>query len=296
MTTIENLKSDCRPGKLGKVYIVIPVHNRINKTLKCLRSIYYQDYKGIHVIVVNDGSSDSTKNDINGEYPQVTILEGDGSLFWTGAIKLGVEYALKICNKEDWILLINNDVQVKSDAIDKLVSFSNSLNRKIIANAVSVDSKDKDTIVKSGTIVKSWFLNRTQHIYHGISLKNLLSYDAVKVNLLTGRCLLHPVEVFDKIGNYNSDLFPHYGGDDEFTARAKLLGYKLYVLPSAIVYLDQDEVSHAKKNIFNALFGIKSSVNIVNKWRFARSVVPFFAFPTYYLIAVLKSIFIFFKK
>ena len=34
MTTIENLKSDCRPGKLGKVYIVIPVHNRINKTLK----------------------------------------------------------------------------------------------------------------------------------------------------------------------------------------------------------------------------------------------------------------------
>ena len=127
-------------------------------------------------------------------------------------------------------------------------------------------------------------------------LKKMLSYDAVEVDLLTGRCLLHPIEVFNEIGNYNSDLLPHYGGDDEFTARAKLNGYRLYILPSAIVYLNQGPVSKVRGNIFHALFGIRSSVNLVNKWRLSRSIVPLYAFPTYYLIAILKSIFIFFKK
>jgi GT2 family glycosyltransferase len=278
------------------VYIIVPVFNRIEKTVKCLESIYKQSFSEIIVIVVDDGSTDNTRAVLESHFSKVVILNGNGSLFWTGAVKLGIEYVLNICNKEDWILLINNDVQVGNDTIDKLVSFSNSLNRRIIVNAISINSSDQDTIIKSGTKILSWALNRTKHVYHGASLKSLLSHDAVEVDLLTGRCLLHPVEVFDKIGNYNSDLFPHYGGDDEFTARAKLLGYKLYVLPSAIVYLDQDEVSHAKKNIFHALFGIKSSVNIVNKWRFARSAAPFFAFPTYYIIAVFKSLFIYFKK
>jgi GT2 family glycosyltransferase len=281
---------------MSKVYIIIPVHNRIEKTLQCLRSIYCQNYKDIHVVIVDDGSSDFTQDNLHDSYPQATVLPGSGSLFWTGAVKLGTDYVLKICNQKDWILLMNNDVQVRNDTITKLVLFSNSLNRRVITNAVSIDSIDRDTIIKSGTKVLSWALNITEHVYHGASLEGLLSYDAVEVDLLTGRCLLHPVEVFDKVGNYNFELLPHYGGDDEFTARAKLSGYKLYILPSAIVYLDQEEISNVRKNIFHELFGLKSSINIVNKWKFARSVVPFFAFPTYYLIAVLKSIFIFLKK
>ena len=255
-----------------------------------------QNENDIQIVVVDDGSTDGTKDGIQNKYPEITVLNGTGSLFWTGAVSFGVNHILNICNKDDWILLVNNDIQMAKNVISKLVSFSLSRERHVVVSALSVDMIDKDTIIKSGTKVVSWALNRTKHIYHGSSLKSLLSNDVVEVDLLTGRCLLHPVEIFNKIGNYNSDLLPHYGGDDEFTARVKLFGYKLYVLPSAIVYLDQDEVSHAKKNIFNALFGIKSSVNIVNKWKFARSVVPFFAFPTYYLIAVLKSVFIFIKK
>lgn len=278
------------------IYIIIPVHNRINDTIKCLDSIYNQGYKDIKVVVVDDGSTDSTKEKITELYPRTIILEGSGALFWTGAVRFGVNYVLSVCDKDDWVLLVNNDIQMTRDVISNLVSFSMDRKRNVIVNALSVDSGDHDTIIKSGTKILSWVLNRTKHIYHGASLKNLLSHDAIEVDLLTGRCLLHPVEVFNTIGNYNAELLPHYGGDDEFTARAQLSGYKLYILPSAIVYLDQDDAPYVRKNIFHALFGIKSSINIINKWKFARSVVPFYAFTTYYLIAVLKSILVFFKK
>jgi len=278
------------------IYIVIPVHNRIEKTIKCLNSIYMQNENDIQIVVVDDGSTDGTKVSIQNKYPEITVLNGTGSLFWTGAVVLGIEYVLKICNKEDYVLLMNNDVQVKNDTISKLVSFSNSHNRKVIVNALSVDSNDHDTIIKSGTKILSWALNRTKHIYHGSSLKGLLSNDVVEVDLLTGRCLLHPVEIFNKIGNYNSSLFPHYGGDDEFSARAKLSSYRLFVLPTAIVYLEQESRSHKRQDIFQALFGIRSNINIINKWKLTRAIVPLHAQASYYLIAVLKSVYIYLKK
>ena len=93
--------------------------------------------------------------------------------------------------------------------------------------------------------------------------------------------MLHPVEIFKDIGNYNSSLFPHYGGDDEFSARAKLFGYKLFVLPTAIVYLEQEGESHKKQNILQALFGMKSNINIINKWRLTRAIVPLHAKASY---------------
>jgi GT2 family glycosyltransferase len=280
---------------MGRVYIIIPVHNRIEKTLQCLRSIYTQDCKNIQVIVVDDGSSDFTQDKLHDLYPQVTVLPGSGALFWTGAVKLGVEYVLNSCNKEDWVLLMNNDVQVENDTIGKLISFSKKLDRKVIVNALSVDSKDQDTIVKSGTVVKSWFLNRTHHVLHGSSLSELEQRNEIEVDLLTGRCLLHPVEIFNKIGNYNADLFPHYGGDDEFTARAKLFGYRLFVLPSAVCYLDQENISSKRQDIFQALFGVRSNINIVNKWKLTRAIVPLHAQWSYYLIGILKSLYTFIK-
>jgi GT2 family glycosyltransferase len=276
------------------VYILIPVYNRIEKTIKCLDSIYKQHYKKIQVIVIDDGSEDNTKSIIQERYPKVEILNGTGSLFWTGAVSFGVNYILSICAKNDWVLLVNNDVQLANHSIERLVFFSKKMKRNAIVNALSVDIKDRDTIIKSGTIVKSWILNITKHLLHGKSLSSLTSNKAIEVDLLTGRCLLHPVEVFSVIGNYNADEFPHYGGDDEFTARAKRSGYELFILPSAVVYLD-DEKESFNKNFFDHFFGIRSSSNLINKWKFSKASVPKYALITYYIIGVLKSFFIFLK-
>jgi GT2 family glycosyltransferase len=275
------------------VYIIIPVHNRIEITKKCLTSIFDQNIKDILVIVVDDGSTDCTKEKINSDYPNVMVLPGTGSLFWTGSVNLGINYVLSVCHENDWILLMNNDVQMADDVIHKLVSFSNIYDRKVLVNALSVDSEDKDTIIKSGTVVNSWFLNRTHHVLHGSSLSELTCRDEIEVDLLTGRCLLHPIEIIKTVGNYNSNLLPHYGGDDEFSARAKLFGYRLFVLPTAIVYLEQASEPHNKQDIFQALFGIRSNINIITKWKMTRAVVPLYAQLSYYIISLFKSLYVY---
>lgn len=44
-----------------KVSIIIPVYNSANYLEKCLNSILHQDYKNIEIILVNDGSTDKSR-------------------------------------------------------------------------------------------------------------------------------------------------------------------------------------------------------------------------------------------
>ncbi len=51
------------------VFIIIPVFNRIALTLKCLQSIEKQTYQHFKVIVVNDGSTDGSVEQIRQAFP-----------------------------------------------------------------------------------------------------------------------------------------------------------------------------------------------------------------------------------
>ncbi len=61
------------------VYLIIPVHNRKNLTLGCLEHLTKTgDRQPYHIIVVDDGSTDGTGEDIKAQYPDVILLPGDG--------------------------------------------------------------------------------------------------------------------------------------------------------------------------------------------------------------------------
>ena len=173
--------------------------------------------------------------------------------------------------------------------------------RKSISGSLTVSFKDKKSIIKSGTIVKNWFLNLTSHQFVNDNIELLINKKSVEVDFLTGRCLLHPVEIFEVVGNYDSKTFPHYGADDEFSMRVKKFGYSSILCPSSIVYLkENDENRSIKTSLLNqflfSLFNIKSSANIVNKFNLSLKVVPIYAKPSFFLIGILKSIIIFFRN
>jgi len=72
---------------MQSIYIIIPVHNRKSLTLACLENLKTNgDLQKYQVIVVDDGSSDRTAEEVAENYPKVTILKGDGNLRWTRAI------------------------------------------------------------------------------------------------------------------------------------------------------------------------------------------------------------------
>lgn len=59
---------------MPKISIIIPVYNAIEYLEKCLESILVQEFGEIEVILVNDGSTDSTEEIIDryiNKYPNV---------------------------------------------------------------------------------------------------------------------------------------------------------------------------------------------------------------------------------
>jgi GT2 family glycosyltransferase len=283
------------------IHVVIPVHNRLKFTKSCIKSIINQKKcEKINIIIVDDGSKDGTSTYIKKKFPKITILNGSGSLYWGGAINLGVEYVKKNSNKNDWLLVVNNDVELSSNAISELIKSSKGYKKKALIGALTLNLRDKRTIIKSGTIVKSWFLNKTKHIYQGLNINNLKNKKPIKVDFLTGRCLLHPMKVFSKIGNYDSKTFLHYGGDDEISMRVKKYGYVTAICPNSIVYLNSNNHKKLNRNVLMrflyVLFSIKSSSNLINKFNFTLKVVPAQAKLSFFFIGIIKSIYIFFKK
>src|SRR5438270_60666 len=95
----------------SKFFVLTAVHNDLEKTKKLLACIKKQTMQSFQIIIVDDGSTDETSEYLKKKWPSVTVLKGDGNLWWTGSMYLGVEYILKIARQNDFIVTLNNDCE-----------------------------------------------------------------------------------------------------------------------------------------------------------------------------------------
>ena len=246
------------------VYILIPAHNNKKGVLALLVCLSRQSYKDIKTVLVDDGSTDSTAQEVEELFPDTIILKGDGSLWWTGANVMGVNFILKEAKDDDFILLLNNDLFVEDDYVKTLVDASVA-NGRAIAGSTLVDYNNHD-FVESGIMLDN-YLNLT--VNHNNYWINSTDFD-LKTDVLPGRGTLVPLEVFKKIGNFNLRKLPHYGADYEFTMRARRAGFRLLVSHKARVFarLDitglvlPDRRFISLKECYQLLFSKKSKGNI----------------------------------
>lgn len=246
------------------VYILIPAHNNKKEVLALLGCLSRQSYKDIKMVLVDDGSTDSTAQEVEELFPDTIVLRGDGSLWWTGANVMGVNFILKEAKDGDFILLLNNDLVVEDDYVKALVDASVA-NGRAIAGSTLVDYNDHD-FVESGVKLDN-YLNLT--VNYDNDKINSTDFD-LKTDVLPGRGTLIPVEVFKKIGNFNLRKLPHYGADYEFTIRARRAGFRLLVSHKARVFARLDITGLAVpdkriislKECYQLLFSKKSTSNI----------------------------------
>lgn len=209
------------------VYIIIPVHNRKEITLKCLDTLKQNgDLDKYYVIVIDDGSTDGTSEAIQSLYPDVIILTGDGNLWWTGAIKKGMEYAYE--KGAEYLIWLNDDCYPQKETILKLINTCKS-NKNIIVGAQSLDP---DTLQPTygGIISKGDKIIEVHALQN-----NLLECDGLSGNLVC----MHNILIKD-IGYPVFKKYPQYYGDVTYTKYAKKKGYKLLIQGDAIAFCQND--------------------------------------------------------
>lgn len=218
-------------SKKIKVEMVFPVHNRRELTLQCLRSVEKLNRDGLelHQIMVDDGSSDGTTEAVKSEFPDVRIIAGDGNLWYSEGINVGVRAALK--NNPDYILLMNDDQVFDSDCVRNMVKTAEKYPRSVVGAILLLWDQPHKVFQVSpewGTFTGGW-----RHWVHQTIWT--IPEKPWKVGIIVGNCQLVPRAAFEECGLLNSKKLPMYG-DAEFTPRLKRNGWTLLIEPRARVF------------------------------------------------------------
>ena len=100
----------------ASIDVVIPAYNRWDLTSGCLRHLDAQT-AAHRVIVVDNGSTDETRASLRRDWPRVKVVELDHNHPFTRAVNLGVA-----AGDGEYVVLLNNDVELRPDCLEHLVS------------------------------------------------------------------------------------------------------------------------------------------------------------------------------
>lgn len=258
--------------------IILPVFNGLEFTRKCISNLRKAIQRAssaeydVNIVVVDDGSKDGTADWITGQQDKkLHLLKGDGNLWWSGGVNVGVKYSIDHL-KSDYLLLWNNDITAADNYFVELFSILKKQPENVIVGSKIFTDSELQTVWSMGGVFNPY---SGKKYMLGYFKKDVGQYEKPEiVDWLPGMGSIIPVSVIGKIGLWDAINFPQYHGDSDFTYRAKMEGYKIMVYPSLKIWNDVTNtgIKHklSFKKLYSQLFDIKSNYNLQKNMLFYR--------------------------
>jgi len=286
--------SNTRSSRRLHIFVVVPVYNRKNLTERFIDCLNEQTFRDFTIIVVDDGSTDGTSTLIADKFPTVRLIQGDGNLWWTGAINAGIRHALTLASADDAVLVINDDLEVDADYLESLYRVWQVMPDSLVGSVV-VDLESPERIVDGGRTV-NWWTAKFRILNRGKRLRDFDRHHCEDVSLLTGWGTLIPVKVFQELGLFDDKHFQQCG-DTELPVRAKNIGYRLIVSYTCLVKVHMNASAdvnlsehYALRDLKRYFFHVKSNSRLRYRFFFAyntaRSPLAFVSFLSFDLLRI----------
>lgn len=215
------------PPRRPVVQVLLTVHDRRAHTVACLERVAAQRADAgaeVRVVLVVDGCTDGTADEVLARFPDVQVVAGSGSLFWNGGMRRAFEAAR--ADDPDFYLLLNDDTRLRPGALRTLLETHDARTR----------AEGRACLVVGSTLDPA----TGRHSYGGwrrggrlvpLRMTLVAPEDAPRrCDTMHGNCVLVPREVVERIGGLDA-AYTHAMGDLDYGFRAVRAGFGLWLAP-----------------------------------------------------------------
>ena len=202
-----------------KVSIIIVNYNGKELLQKCLDSLLKVNYNNFEIILVDNNSTDGSVEFITKNYPSLIIIKLDSNKGFAEPNNV----AAKI-SKGKYLLFLNNDTVVTPNFISEMVKVMET--DKKIAICQSLLLKPDGSIDSSGDFIDNL----------GVVYNSKTKIDEIReVSSARGASMLVRSDIFEKLDGFDQKFFVTFE-DVDLCWRSWILGYRVLIIPTSIVY------------------------------------------------------------
>ncbi|MDD5317640.1 MAG: glycosyltransferase family 2 protein [Candidatus ainarchaeum sp.] len=178
--------------------------------------------KGVEVIVVDNGSSDGSRQMVEDLFPGVVLEKNRENMGFAKASNQGIRRA-----SGEFVVLMNNDVEVGPGWQAGLLDAARQGKAGIAGGKLLFPD---GRIQHAGCMVRPWGIERI-----GYGERDDGRFDARReVDYVTGALMLVKREVIEKIGLLDEEFSPAYYEETDYCWRARKAGFRVVYAPETV--------------------------------------------------------------
>lgn len=221
---------------LSSVDIIVCVHNALEDTQKCLDSIVSHTSNPYQLILIDDGSNDSTKKFLKefAESQGTSLHRNEKPLGYTFAANQGLRLS-----RSDYIILLNSDTIVTPEWLDRMIMCAESNTNIGLVGPLSNQASWQS--IPDFESNGDWAEN---NLPEDIDVNDMAALVAQysgrfypEIPFLNGFCLLVKRGVLEDLGYFDEENFGSgYGEENDYCLRARIKGWKLALADDVYIY------------------------------------------------------------
>ena len=238
-----------------EVSVVIPNFNGIAFLDSVLASLEGQTLSNFEVILVDNGSTDGSCSFVTANYPWVHLIELSENFGFCGAVNAGIRAA-----KAPYVLLLNNDTEVKEDFVEEMLAAIRRHKNAFSCGARMVQYHDRDRLDDVGNYycALGWSFARGRG-------KDIHAYETEdKIFSACAGAAIYRKKIIEKIGYFDEEHFA-YLEDTDIGYRARIYGYENWYAPKAIDYHVGSGTSGSRYNQFKTRYSSRNNIYLIYK-------------------------------
>lgn len=213
-----------------RVAIIVLNWNGKEDTKQCLLSLQRLTYPHAEIILIDNGSTDGSRELFRSEFPKIRLVETGINLGFAGGNNVGLRIALK--EGFDFTLVLNNDTTVDPGLIE---GFLEGFRDEDVGIAGAKIFR-MDSPTQLDHLGGKWNEKKIDFDYVGYRAEESECFDQnLQLDYVCGAALMIRKEVLETVGLFDPRFFLFWEEAD-LCFRAKRAGYEISYCPKATVW------------------------------------------------------------